>query len=168
MKEFRVTKYNPSYRNDHGHFMRDDWISYGDIGKTFEGKLLNYEDYLITENQYIDAVVKTMEFIKINSVSLSGLEKLAIKFDRYTTDGMKKLVKNLNVRKKVNITEIPDLCRLLLRRNIWARIECPQMFVHFGYDYYMYLGIEDEYAEVTKTFSLFVEPMESPYKVELL
>lgn len=168
MKEYRVTKYNPSYRNDKGYFMKDDWISYGDIGKKFEGKLLTFEDYLIIEDRYIDAVVKTMDFIKVNSVYVSGLEKGSIKYDIYTTEGMKKLEKKLKVRREVNITEVSDLCRLILRNYIWARIECPKMFVHFGYDYYMYLGIKDEYTDITKKFDLFVEPMESPYKLETL
>ena len=80
---------------------------------------------------------------------------------------MKRLNRKLKRRNAVFISEIPDLCRLILREYAWAKIESKKMFVHFGYDYYMYIGLEEQYEYVidkVKYIGLFIEQMESPYK----
>ena len=33
---FSITKYNPIYRNEFGHYQHDEWTSISDIGKSFE------------------------------------------------------------------------------------------------------------------------------------
>ena len=31
---YRVTKYNPAYRNEKGWYMKDDWTDYSEVVKT--------------------------------------------------------------------------------------------------------------------------------------
>ena len=33
MKKYRITKYNPTLRNEDGWYMSDDWIDWSDIEK---------------------------------------------------------------------------------------------------------------------------------------
>ncbi len=168
MKEYRITKYNPKYRNELGHFIRGDWTSYNDIGKICNDVLITYEDYLKVENQYINTIVEIMSSLKMNEISLVEREKNHTKlYDKKTTKEMKRLNRKLKRRNAVFISEIPDLCRLILREYAWAKIESKKMFVHFCYDYYMYIGLEEQYEYVidkVKYIGLFIEQMESPYK----
>ena len=59
--------------------------------------------------------------------------------------------------------------RLALREAIWCRLEgVDGFYVHFGYDYYMYVGSEraDE-APRDLPSGIFAEQMGSPYSREL-
>ena len=40
---YRVTKYNPAYRNEKGWYMRDDWTDYSEVVKT--GAKSEYDEY---------------------------------------------------------------------------------------------------------------------------
>lgn len=37
MQYFRITKYNPQFRNKQGEYKNEEWTSVYDIGKKFEG-----------------------------------------------------------------------------------------------------------------------------------
>src|SRR5262249_56008880 len=43
--QFRVTKYDPRFRDSRGAYMREDWIAMSDIGKSFEGVTLTASEY---------------------------------------------------------------------------------------------------------------------------
>ena len=40
MFSWRITKYNPAFRNSVGAYLKNDWIAVCDIGKTFDIKIL--------------------------------------------------------------------------------------------------------------------------------
>ncbi|MBC1551231.1 hypothetical protein HB901_00800 [Listeria booriae] len=167
MYEYRITKYNPAFRNSNGTFLKDEWTSYSDVGGTFSGVALSLDDYLLIENQYICAVVSLMEYSCIGELSIKGLEVRDDDFDENTTDEMMKLLEVIKSSEKVNIVDIPSICRLILREYIWAKLEVKTMFVHFGYDYYMYIGLVQEPREAIEQIrngGLFVEKYSSPYK----
>jgi len=62
--------------------------------------------------------------------------------------------------------EIATVCRLNLRGMIWCKLEDERRFIHFGYDYYMYIGVpvpcEDAKALASRV-GLFVEEFKSPH-----
>ncbi|MBC2322557.1 hypothetical protein [Listeria booriae] len=167
MYEYRITKYNPAFRNSNGTFLKGEWTSYSDVGGTFSGVALSLDDYLLIESQYICAVISMMEYSGIGELSIKGLEVRNDDFDENTTDEMMKLLKVIKSSEKVNIVDIPSICRLILREYIWAKLEGGTMFVHFGYDYYMYIGLAQEPREAIEQIrngGLFVEKYCSPYK----
>ena len=47
---YRVTKYNPAYRNEKGWYMRDDWTDYSEVVKT--GAKREYDEYKKIEDLY--------------------------------------------------------------------------------------------------------------------
>ncbi len=167
MKEYRITKYNPEKRDDNGRFMEDEWTSYADVGKVYGENIFSISEYLETENKYLGAIEHLMSKNNIESFYIHGLEKNNAHFDEHTSVQMKKMFKELGKVHSVNNADIPTLCRLILREYIWCKLECSNMFVHFGYDYYMYVGMNvacDESIKKIKHLGLFVEPFESPYK----
>jgi hypothetical protein len=59
--------------------------------------------------------------------------------------------------------------RAVLREEWWCRFESSTGFVHFGYDYYMYVGVSRRSAvaeDAALSRGLFVEPFTSPYHAE--
>ena len=68
---------------------------------------------------------------------------------------------------KVFRADIPMIVRAILREVAWCKLEGAAMYVHFGYDYYMYIGSKrdltsKELCRLEKE-GLFVEEFISPY-----
>ena len=49
---FRVTKYNPAYRDRRGSYLRDEWTSGDNIGRVFTGEVLTPDAYQRVEDVY--------------------------------------------------------------------------------------------------------------------
>ncbi|MNL91146.1 hypothetical protein D3C81_08760 [compost metagenome] len=169
MFSWRVTKYNPQNRDKSGRYQTDDWTSCGDIGKVHEGKIVTVEDYMRVENAYIAAILLILRVSGINNLRVKGLEKYSKKLHKdelsYSED-MKKLLKVIRKGQRLEGKDIENMCRLILREQIWCELSNAKMFVHFGWDYYMYLGCMLEDKEVIKSIGkqgLYMEPMRSPY-----
>jgi hypothetical protein len=146
MFNWRITKYNPNYRDKLGRYQKCDWTSFSEIGTTFNGIELTADDYIVIENAYVDAIVAFMNNIKITTLMVKGLEKRSnhisiSRESRLYSDEMTNLYDSLQENAVLSIREIQCLARLVLRENLWCKLEIDNiMFVHFGYDYYMYVG----------------------------
>ena len=151
MTEYRITKYNPTNRiND--VYMSDEWTSFSDIGKVFGGTILSQSAYLKTEQAYIDCCINLIEKAKIT--------KLYIKQAEYYTE-------NVRFPSSIsNIQEIRQVIAACLREQCWLKLVAKDFFIHFGYDYYMYVGsvlFRKEVAEIATKYGLFCEEHPSPY-----
>jgi hypothetical protein len=65
MYKYRITKYNPIYRDPEGKYTIEDWTAISDIGKVFNNQRLTIESYKETEDKYIKAIYVTMDFLNI-------------------------------------------------------------------------------------------------------
>lgn len=156
------------YRN-----LRDnlDWTSVSDIGNTYNGEVLTPEAYLATEDRYINALVYFMEDAGVSSLFLVELEKeypVSEKAQQLPLAEIQSEMPELHNGKKISsLDQIKRICRLILRELIWAKLEDPgQFFVHFGYDYNMYIGSQSPSTSAikrTRQLGLFVEARNSPY-----
>lgn len=163
--KYRITKYNPSNRNENGSYALNEWTSYSDIGKYFENKVFTYNKYLETETKYINAVKSLMQFFDINSVFISDLEKHNELNDFNEKDKIfYPYYKKLYNSQKINIANIDKLIQLILREYTWCEIhlESINITVLFGNDYYMYFNINDtndvsSLLEKIKSDGLFVD-----------
>lgn len=159
---WRITKYNPQYRDDRGAYLKDEWICYSDIGEAFEDKIFTLAEYLKTENAYIQAILLFMEDLNVNSLRISSLEKDGKCPKKVLVDDIE-IVNNMDVARK----DIIPIIQLILRKKIWCKFETKEMYVHFGYDYYMYIGSikrpSDSTIEKIEQMGLFVEERKSPY-----
>lgn len=158
MYEYRITKYNPKYRNVKGVFEREEWISYSDIGQVFNGTKLTANEYVAKEEKYISGILLMMACENVKTMFLKNVEINSCDFE--ATFGVREGA-------ALDVSEIPALCRLILREHIWAKLESERMFVHFGYDFYMYIGVANKCDDVLAKISdlgLYVEEYRSPYK----
>ncbi|ETP69938.1 hypothetical protein G159_04350 [Planococcus glaciei CHR43] len=161
MKSIRVTKYNPQNRDEKGHYtLVDEWISISDVGKTYHGQIFTMEQYLATEEKYIQAVEVLMQKTSVNHLKLLDLENHS-----------HETALNLSEGKTIPISLIRELVKMILREVVWGRLVAENQFeIHFGWDYYMYFVGEsltdDIIEELRKIDGLYVEDVRLPYLEE--
>ena len=74
MDSIRVTKYNPQYRDTNDVYTREEWTSFSDINKVFQGKLFSLNEYLLVEEKYIKAVKTILKEKNIKNLKIRDLE----------------------------------------------------------------------------------------------
>lgn len=154
---WRVTRYDPALRDDRGVFRGRTWISIAQVGESFEGRRLTLDEYLKTEDAYVEAVAAFAES--------SGVEVLAVR-----RPGSRS---GLAEGEQLSIEAVRDLIRRLLREETWCQLESAteDFAVHVGHDLYMYIGSDDPCESAvtdTRASGLFVdENFISPYIPEV-
>jgi hypothetical protein len=163
----RATKYDPSNRDIQGRYTLSEFTSSSDVGKKFENYVLSAEDYVIVEDRYAACVRQLLDISQVDSLQIVELEDnrgktlVDLQVERLRPaqldmvhDGM--VVKGENIYKIV---------RMALREVIWCKL-CGEngVYVHFGYDYYMYIGCNLERTDLGQPpQGMFYEEMGSPY-----
>ncbi len=166
--QWRITKYNPAYRNAEGHYLRDEWTSASEIGKSFLGEILTLDDYLQVEKAYVDTVMKFLEVYQIENVRLIHLETYGLSNVDKTSPLYDPSFDIIPLAEDmlVTIEQIPVVCKMALREYIYCQLISEDFFVQFGYDYYLFIGansIQQEAIQFASEQHLFVEQMMSPY-----
>lgn len=153
MKEYRVTKYDPALRGPNDEYHVDDWISFAQIGKPFRGVVLTEQEYKRVERAYIKAALAFLSESGITALRVEGLE---IRQQRLT----------FGEGSLLTLEQLPDVIGRILREDFWCRLQADHGFVHFGWDYYMYIGVPRPCPVAEQTASelgLYVEEFASPY-----
>jgi hypothetical protein len=164
---YRITKYNPQDRNELGHYQKKDWIGIDDIGKTFDKKKLTLQKYLQVEAAYAQTIIYIMDYLNLESLTLKNFTKLKLTHPELLNQEMLNVYNNTINDEQIDKIKAFLLTKLLLREEIAGIFENKEMFVHFGYDYYMYIGSSKELPQDLRNkienLGLFVEDFESPY-----
>jgi len=71
---YRVTKYDPRHRDANGAFLREDWTSACDIGRSFGGRTLTKQQYLEIENKHVETVRRLLSNAGIKSMRIQDVE----------------------------------------------------------------------------------------------
>ena len=168
MKTYRITKYNPLYRDKNDHFLKDEWVCSSQIGDYFDGNEFTAQEYVEIENKYITAVKLFLITKNLKNATLANLEK-----DDY--DKIDNIVKTIHEDELENlfvalienyslstIVDILNTVRLILRHHIWGEIllKDSNHSIEFGSDYYMYIITDSLHHELVKSIEglgLFVE-----------
>ena len=155
--QHRITKYNPALRDASGAFTGDDWTACSDVGRAFGGVVLAQAAYQLVEDAYVFAVDSLLRAAGVDSLQLRGLENRSnSKLPGFVKPGA-----------DLNVAQCAEFARIALRERAWGRLVAPgRAYVHFGYDYYMYIGLPRKCADTLDAVQqrgLFVEPFRSPY-----
>lgn len=150
MKQYRITKYDPALRRADGTYLREEeWTSFGDVGLR-----VSLEAYEQVEEAYLHVVAEALRGAGITSLVVRGIENSAGK---------------QHAPREGQILEADDFRRVIrsvLREEYWCRLEAADGFVHVGYDFYLYVGMRENAADlpaIGASRGLFVEPWNSPY-----
>ncbi len=172
MNRYRITKYNPVYRDEDGRYTLDEWISVSDIGRTFNSVKLEREEYLKVENAYMKAVNVCIGEQGISKMLIAELEKhsepekIGLDDDKPPKE-MKEFYGSITEGGQIKACDIERVVQLCLREDIWCLLYSVEkhFLIEFRYDYYMYI-ICDELSEDAKAqimkLGLFVEETELP------
>src|SRR5260221_4317277 len=103
-------------------------MSFDDIGREFSGSVLTAAEYMQIEECYIRSAITFANEAGIKEVLASEVE--IRKTDLDISEGM-----------RIRIDDASELIRQILRCHMWCKLELePVFYLHFGYDYYMYIG----------------------------
>jgi len=165
---WRITKYDTACRNAAGAYLNDEWTSVSDIGKSFDGKSLTVEEYRTVEDAYVSTALRFLSEANLNCLHVTSLETQKLTKADASLDCEALLNPALVTEGMIVCDEtLDDVCRLVLREVLWCRLESPTGFhIHFGWDYYMYVGspfASEKSLAYGKQHGLFLEPMASPY-----
>lgn len=160
MNSWRVTKYNPLNRDADGTYLiPEEWTCFSEVGTK-----ISREEYLKAERKYIDAIQLVMTEMELHRVHVTALEQWS---DEVRSQHANEFLSKIWVGKAITIQEVQELAKLTLRNVIWCKLGVEnEFFVHFGTDYYMYIGARKECAKTIAAVTqsgLFVERCASPY-----
>ena len=160
MFTWRITKYNPKNRDEKGCYLdKKECTCFSEVGTK-----VSKEDYIRTESDYINAITTFMDELGVNKLYLNALEMWS---DEVKSQNVSPFLSKMWVGKPISAQEIKELAKLTLRNVIWCKLSCKnKFFVHFGYDYYMYIGTNRDSPNARKKIEatgLYVEEFYSPY-----
>lgn len=152
---WRVTRYDPALRGDHGAYP-ETWTSVSDIGSTFAGEELLPSEYDRVESLYVQTALRFAEAFSIDELDVVDLQFTQIPVPSPT----------------VNLPQAADIIRAALREQLWCRLvdEAQHFELHFGDDLYMYVITPEQRAGLidwAADLDIFIEPdFLSPYLPE--
>lgn len=152
MNEYRITKYDPRNRIG-GNYDMHEWTSMSDIGKVFHNGVLTHSQYKKVEQAYVDCCIAL--------IRQAGILEFNICCPEYYESG---ICFPSQISSDDDIRKIVMCC---LQERCWAKLEADCFYIHFGYDYYMYIGTDlpfNQVNEIASSFNLFCESFISPYK----
>ncbi|MDZ4286433.1 MAG: hypothetical protein U0984_00650 [Prosthecobacter sp.] len=168
MPGFRLTKYNPSLRAENGAYSRVEWTSISDVGTAYASGTFTHEEYLTVEAAYLETIRGFMAAANVESLRVCSLETDS---DALHSEAVRKVAPHIHSLREGTIVsgiQVDEIARLNLRELLWCRLAGDHEFhVHFGYDYYMYIGTSlPGFMLPALPPLMFAEPVESPYLLE--
>jgi hypothetical protein len=156
--QLRVTKYDPALRDERGAFTGDDWTSVSDVGDTFGEVPLTLHRYLDVESRHLQVIAAFLTEAGIDGTTVRGSEPYDARW--WPEEG-----------ERLSVLESVDVVREMLRERGFCRLDGEAgVYVHVGYDYYLYLGGDvpcQRTKEVAAEAGLFIDSgFVSPYHLD--
>ncbi len=148
MNKVRITKYNPENRNSEGHYLdKDEWTCFSEVGSK-----VSIEEYEQYEKAYIDSAMILLKYSEVQALKIIGLED----YENNST---------IAEDQSIGLGNLPSVFRSILRNEYWCMLEYNEVYVHFGHDFYMYVGVPEinEFSiSQIEANNLYVEECDSP------
>ncbi len=165
--DYSISKYCPELYTK-GDYIKNEWTSVSDIGKSFDDGVLTSAEYLRIEQCYIDTAIELarksgcsyliIDYLEGESHDII-LESKKNPINRNLIDAAKNIRQGLRVR----ISQCANYLRLCLRECCYATFSnhAHNFYVDFGYDFYMHVHTELlklQVENIVKTNNLFIRP----------
>lgn len=152
MHQYRICKYDPLFRIN-GAYTRDEWTSISDVGSVYDGHEFTMAEYEQAEQQHIDFLVNLAERDDAFPLTIRDFDSQGTKCQ--WCNGM-----------EIHRDQLPALLRDVLRERCWCCLGSAEFFIHFGYEYYLYVGCsftDEAITALAHEHALYAEAMVSPY-----
>lgn len=172
-RKHAIVKYSPKYFVKN-RYVRDEWTSISDIGKSFSGIVLSEQEYIRIEQSYLLALLDIIAKLGVAGATLNYLEIWEEDFsylkDTSISESLQNETRSLHhnatkLRKNscLSISDIIDLTKLGLRELAYFEISNKDLHfgVEVGYDFYMYVYSDLDILtlnEISRRHGLFVNP----------
>lgn len=165
MYKYRLSKYNPSYRSASGAYTKDEWTSFSDIGKSFDGMPLTKEVYYQLETRYIQCISDMLQSLNIECLTLSMIEhrgKFAPPTDKCHLLNVDAINASLKGGIAQGMAQIEHIIRAGLREMLWCTMTSSSntISIAFGYDYYLRISAKtncDHLQKIAHIYNLYFE-----------
>ena len=165
----RITKYDPTYRDERGVFVGNDWTALSDVSVA-NGPSVS--EYLAIEENYCAVVLSIFESLSLSEATISGIEFYDDDMDDYAScdwyetylDALKEF-RSLNICKKtrVDIPMVKILLRMMLRDVVWMKVDFDDgAYLRVGHDFYVNFGSPRKF-DWASVDGMFVEEMSFSY-----
>ncbi|MBS1538619.1 MAG: hypothetical protein JST20_12820 [Bacteroidetes bacterium] len=148
---YRITKYNPKFRDEYGGYTVDEWIDYSCIGYTYNGKVFTREEYEIVENKYVTVITTAFRSSGVTTLFINQLTKHYYNPKEPNSDEdaprcPDNIVTIIERGWIKTVEDLEEISKAILLGYIWAELTSPYYILNitFGYDYYMYVETMDE------------------------
>ena len=171
--KYRISKYNPLYRDELGRYIVNEWTSIYDIGKTFNGMHFTLEEYLRVENNYTNVYINLLKYFNVEILGVFNIEKnftideIIQKMNIYSinlsTDELDIFLKACNSY-LIGIDRLEYIFKLIMREMIWCNLKDNKnnILIEFGYDYYTYITcpvIDKKNIDKAYENGIYIEPL---------
>jgi hypothetical protein len=167
MHGWRISKYDPRFRDEHGLYQKDEWIGAGQIGEVFPDGVLSEQEYLRVEDLYVSAVLRLWiaagePALQIRALETSAPFGLPAQSDSLADVGFRGWFPS----EGASITQaalIAAITRWCLREFGSCELVAGDLRVSFGYDYYLHVATTSDVADARRAVlesGLFIEPYE--------
>ncbi len=118
-----------AFRDAGGRHLKDEWTAISDIGCEYDGVVLTREAYQPVEDAYVTAAES---FLNEAGAAALTVASLAVP---------KGVMLDFRGGDTLRIDRIRGVARRVQTEEFWCRLEAEDDYVHFGYGYYMHIGV---------------------------
>lgn len=166
--DYSISKYRPQFYNSQSVYTRNEWTSISDIGKSFDDGVLTTNEYLETEQHYIDTAMELAlqsgcTYLTVDY--LEGKTKDIVQWaEKHSPDfNLLRPANKIRQGLKISVSDCADYLRLCLRECCYAEFSnyTHNFHIQFGYEYYMCIHTEllkSQVEAVTAANHLYLRP----------
>ena len=163
-----IVKYKPESYNKQGVYTKNEWISVGDIGKSFDDAILTQKEYLKLENAHINTVKELATATGCHYLSVVGIEHYGLhrsKAFNAENKAMFQIVSQYHEGQRLALNDIDNVLKLCLREQYWCILANGKhhMQLYVGWDYYLHfysLLPTETVKAIARKYNLYCNPRE--------
>ncbi len=166
--QYRITKYNPTWRDCNDVYTRSEWTSVYDFARS---KRLPLQTYLETEKAYIATYLDILRANHVVMLQLRQVEnaltvqeclQTADAYGISLTDAQLLFLQNADENTAFAIDDFVTVFQLIIRELLWGSIQSSDgtVVITVGYDYYTYITcpeITQDLIAAAKRRSIYIE-----------
>ncbi|AJH01451.1 hypothetical protein LF65_04922 [Clostridium beijerinckii] len=167
MVRYRISKYNPVYRDEDGNYTREEWTAISDVEKTINGDKLSLEEYLDIESKYIIILDNILNELSIENLYVMELEEQKNSInDEYVFTGFTKeivrKISSLEEGQQLNRKEINYIIKAMLREIVWCGLysKTIHVIIKSGFDFYINIicpKLSESVIENARRIGIYIE-----------
>lgn len=132
----------------------DSWTSISDIGRVYHGKVFTFKEYKKTEQSYINFIADLFKYVHAHKVKIIQLSdcKFPVRAAYDKNGKLREWYDKLENNMSLSLEDLQYVVPLILREYMYGVLyhKMSKTYIHFGYDYYVYVNSPEFYFRKTE------------------